>query len=204
MNPKNVYLFQSNGKGHLDNDSINLIIKQLYKKAKVKLPKGKRFTFHSFRKRFMSTGYSLDIEAEKIKLMVGKHIDASIETYIQDASFKNAFKQIREEHLSLSNGRIKSAMNQKDEEIARLQRRIKALEMKSEIMSDLLREDLVRKAKEKAKELGVDLDDYASYSGIKTELTPQQAFELLAQIREQKQKQEYEKMLENGNGNNNQ
>jgi len=198
LKAKNPYLFQTNGKGRLDNDTVNLILKGLVKKAKVKIPKGKRFTFHSFRKRFMSTGYSLDIETEKVKLMCGKHIDGSIEVYIGDASFRDAFKEIREEHLSLSNGSIKSAMVQKDETIARLERRIKALELKNEIMTDLLREDLVKKATEKAKALGVDLEDMARHSGI-TEMTPQQAFDLLAQIREAKQKEEYEKMLENGN-----
>ena len=104
--PKNNdYLFPSKlrPKQPIDSETVNKILKDLTLKAKIKIPKNKRFTFHSLRKRFLSTAYTLGIDSEISKLLVGKSIGSSVETYLYDVKLQDAFKLVRG-NLKLSNG----------------------------------------------------------------------------------------------------
>lgn len=60
----NPYLFPSNGKGYLDEDTFGWNLKELARKAGIVIPKGKRLTFHMFRKLFISTGKNLNVDPE--------------------------------------------------------------------------------------------------------------------------------------------
>jgi integrase len=192
LNAKNEYLFQTNHQGHLDNDSINYELHRVTEKAKVIIPKNKRFTFHSLRKRFLSTAYSIGIDHEISKLLVGKSIGQATETYLGDVKLKEAFIKVREEALSLSNGTIKSEIESKDKRIEELKNEVKELRTMMKTMSEIYGKEILEKAKAEL---------HISGEKGETKLSPYEALKLMAKIREKEEEDAYRKMLENGNGN---
>jgi integrase len=90
----NPYLFPSNGKGFLDEDTIGWNLKELARKAGLAIPKGKRLTFHVFRKLFISTGKNLNVDPDVVKALCGKKVDADILTYMTTIQWKEAFSKI--------------------------------------------------------------------------------------------------------------
>jgi len=188
----NPYLFAGNGKHHLKAESVNKIIKKLAKKANVNIPKGKRLTFHSLRKRFLSTAYSLRIDTEHAKLMVGKSIGSSIETYIQDASFKDAFIELREKTLCLSNGTIKIQIEMKDQEVMNLKQELQQTKLLLKAMTELFGKEILEKAKEMYKL------EVAKHSG--EPLSPTEVLSRIAVIKQAEEKEEYDKLLKETNG----
>jgi integrase len=93
----NPYLFPSNGKGYLDEDTFGWNLKELARKAGIVVPKGKRLTFHMFRKLFISTGKNLNIDPDVIKALCGKKVDADILTYMTTVQWREAFSKIAEQ-----------------------------------------------------------------------------------------------------------
>lgn len=91
----NEFLFPNRNHGHLDDEKINEIIQDLAQKISMKIPNGKHFSWHAFRKRFLSTATNLGIDTEVKDLLVGKAIDSSHLTYYGDLKLKNAFNEIR-------------------------------------------------------------------------------------------------------------
>lgn len=186
----------------MKDEAINKILKKLVRKAKVKIPQNKRFTFHSLRKRFLSTAYSLGIDSEHAKLMVGKSIGTSIETYIQDASFKDSFIKAREENLSLSNGTIKSEMETKDVEIAKLNQEVKAL--RTVLFGLGINREQVEKlvAKQLEKEKVVITGDVGTIpiSRYVKNMSDEKLFQEFQRIQNKKQQEEYQKLLDETNG----
>jgi hypothetical protein len=92
----NPYLFPSNGKNYLDEDTMGWNLKELARKAGIAVPKGKRLTFHAFRKLFISTGKNLNVDPDTIKALCGKKVDADILTYMTMVQWKEAFSKIAE------------------------------------------------------------------------------------------------------------
>lgn len=92
----NPYLFPSNGKGFLDEDTIGWNLKELEKKVGLPIPKGKRLTFHAFRKLFISTGRNLNVDPDVVKAVCGKKVDADILTYMTTVQWREAFSKIAE------------------------------------------------------------------------------------------------------------
>lgn len=92
----NPYLFPSNGKGYLDEDTFGWNLKELSHKAGMAIPKGKRLTFHAFRKLFISTGKNLNLDPDVIKALCGKKVDADILTYMTTVQWREAFSRIGE------------------------------------------------------------------------------------------------------------
>ena len=207
LNPKNEYLFQTNHQGHLDNDSINYELHRVTEKAKVIIPKNKRFTFHSLRKRFLSTAYSIGIDHEISKLLVGKSIGQATETYLGDVKLKEAFIKVREEALSLSNGTIKTTIESKDAQIEALRKELEDTKLKVRAMVDLFGEEILAKAEAKMKaSVGPDgLPDVAHGIDLSPDAKkdPNKVLERLARAIQKKEQDAYEKMLENGNGDSN-
>lgn len=192
LKKENPYLFPSNGKRHLKDEAINKILKKLVKKAKVKIPRNKRFTFHGLRKRFLSTAYTLGIDNEVSKLLVGKSIGKAMETYLEDVNLKNAFLEIREKTLSLSNEKAKSEIEMKDLEIAKLKKENEQLKLQMKGFAQLFSEDIMKKVDAKMKAEGITpiKDD--------TETTIEDVLETLENIgkaEKEKQKREYDKLL---------
>lgn len=190
----NDYLFPSKitKDGHMKDESINKILKVMLRKAKIEIPKGKRFTFHSLRKRFLSTCATLNIDSEYAKLMVGKSIGSDIETYLEDANFREAFKKVREETLSLSNGTIKQTMESKDTRITELEKELQETKGLLRAMTELFGKEILEKARQ---QYNVEV---AKQSG--EPLTPIEALTEIAKFKQEKDRKEYDKMLEETNG----
>jgi hypothetical protein len=122
----NEYLFPNTAKGHCEDFLINSIIQDLATKIHMNIPKGKHFSFHAFRKRFLSTATSLGIDEETKCLLVGKAIDASHEVYYGDAKLLNAFVTIRVNNLPLiKNGNGNGRVTKLDQDVKELQKELK-------------------------------------------------------------------------------
>lgn len=200
---ENPYLFPSNRHKHLDDESVNKILKKLVKKAKIKIPQNKRFTFHSLRKRFLSTCYNHNIDNEVAKLLVGKSIGKSMETYLGDVKLKNSFIEVREQNLSLSNGTIKSTMEAKDVEIAKLKQKIKALRNVLFGLFGINREQVEKLVTKQLEDEGVEIRGDRGTIPIRQHvktMTNEKLFQEFQRIQNKKQAQEYDKLLEETNG----
>jgi site-specific recombinase XerD len=215
LKPNNRYLFQSNSHKPLDPETVGDILKGLAQKAKIIIPKGKRLRFHCFRKRFLSTCADLKIDVNTAKLLVGKDVESSMLTYLSEVSHRQAFIEIKSV-LTLMNGR-KTVIEVKDLEIEKLKKRIEELESYIKIMTALNNEQLIKQAVDQFKNQGfketfVFGDKENRYFTHATDKN--KSFKVkrddakamltkLAELEQQKQKEDYQKLLENGNGNNN-
>jgi hypothetical protein len=218
LNPDNPFLFQSNSHKALDPESIGDILKKVAKDAKLPIPKDKILRFHCFRKRFLSTCADLKIDVNTAKILVGKDVESSMLTYLSEVTHKTAFNEVKSV-LTLMNGR-KTVIEAKDVEIEKLKKEVEELKTYIRVMTTLNNKQLIIQAVEQLKEQGFketfvfgDRDNiYFSHETDKSKnfkVKRDDANELitkLAQLQEQKQKDEYQKLLENGNngnGNNN-
>jgi integrase len=193
--PKNNdYLFPSkvNG-GHMKDESITKILKIAFKKAKIEVPKNKHLVFHSLRKRFLSTCATLNIDSEYAKLMCGKKTELgdSFETYLEDADFRESFKKVREDALSLTNGKLKATVQDKDVQIEALKKELDETKLLVKAMTELFGKEILEKAKSQI--------PVARKSG--KPLTPIEALEIKAQQIRKREQEQYEKMLAENNGN---
>jgi len=178
----NPYLFPSNGKTHLKDEAINRTLKKLAIEANIKIPKKKRFTFHSFRKRFLSTCYNNNVESEISKLLVGKAIDKSMETYLGDVKLRNVFVQVRQEALSLTNTKAKSEIEMKDVEIAKLRKEIEMLKYAMKGMAETFKDSI----EEKAKGMFTEPE--------REQLEPLKLLQAMGKLETEKEKREYDKL----------
>ncbi len=194
LSKTNPYLFPSNGKRHLKDEAINGILKKLAVKAKLKIPKRKRLTFHSLRKRFLSTAYTIGIDNEISKLLVGKSIGKAIETYLEDANLKQSFIKIRETSLNLTNGRFH--MDSEDSEIAKLKKENETLKLQIRGLSLLFQSEILSKAGKKLEKFSV----IQASTEPKGEKPIETILEAVAKAEKQRQKREYDKMLAETNG----
>lgn len=92
IDKNNKYLFQSARKGHLTTRQIDNILKGLVKRAGV-VNHG-LFRWHTGRKLFLRSCAELGISSWSAKLMCGKSIPASDDTYVHDAELKNDFTKL--------------------------------------------------------------------------------------------------------------
>lgn len=88
------YLFQSKRREHLSTKQIDNIFKSLIKRAGI-VNHG-LFRWHTGRKLFLRTCAELGISSWSAKLMCGKAIPASDDTYVHDAELKNDFLKVSE------------------------------------------------------------------------------------------------------------
>lgn len=207
---ENPYLFPANHDKHIDDETINYHLRELSKKAKIKIPEGKRLRFHCFRKRFLTTCADLKIDVNTAKILVGKDVESSMLAYLSEVDHAKAFLEVKEA-LSLSNGAIKETMQSKDTEIQKQQKQIDELRLILRGMTEIYGEDILNRAMNK---LGM----VAKHSGEPTEgrgliipdlgsisvEEPKDILELLKQVGKAKgdrDRAEYQKLIENGNGN---
>jgi integrase len=169
----NEFLFPNRNNGHLDDEKVNEIIQDLAQKISMKIPNGKHFSWHSFRKRFLSTATNLGTDTEVKDLLVGKAIDPSHMTYYGDLKLKDAFTEIRSKALSLtatpqSNGnhaKVEALENALIED----ERKITTLETTNETLRKKIQE-LEGKNNSMEKEvvdLGLDILEIQKKVGIK-------------------------------------
>lgn len=92
LDKSNKFLFQSKRSGHLTVHGIQKIFKGLQKRAGI-VNHG-LFRWHTGRKLFLRTCAELGISSWSAKLMVGKSIPASDDTYIHDAELRKDFIRV--------------------------------------------------------------------------------------------------------------
>lgn len=88
------YLWPTNGTHALDEDSFGLWLKKLAEKAGIKNG-NQHLTFHCFRRLLMRAAIETGVGLTAAKLMVGKAIQQSDETYIAKAQLKDAFIKLQ-------------------------------------------------------------------------------------------------------------
>ena len=91
---ENPYLFLSNGKRPISEDRINSWLKKLAEKAKIST-RGKRLSFHCFRKMFLSACIDSGIGLTAGKKMCGKAIPKSDDTYLTTVQLRKKFIQLK-------------------------------------------------------------------------------------------------------------
>ena len=91
----NPYLFASNGLSHISEEWLNKLLKRLAKKARISIPNGKKLSFHCFRKMFLSSAIDSGIGLTAGKMMCGKAIAQTDETYLTTVKLREKFKQLK-------------------------------------------------------------------------------------------------------------
>jgi len=91
----NPYLFASNGLSHISEEWLNKLLKKLAKKARISIPNGKKLSFHCFRKMFLSSAIDSGIGLTAGKMMCGKAIAQTDETYLTTVKLREKFKQLK-------------------------------------------------------------------------------------------------------------
>jgi integrase len=92
----NPYLFPTNGKHGIDEDTLGQNLKALAKEAGIIIPASKQLTFHTFRKLFISTGKNVGVSDDVIKALCGKSVDSDIRTYMTGIQWRENFTKIAE------------------------------------------------------------------------------------------------------------
>jgi len=104
----NPFLWQGKDLKRLNEDSVNLSLKNLVKKAGIETH-GLNVRFHMFRKLFVSVGASLGLNTDILKALTGKRIKSDMQPYYQGVNLHEQWKKVND-HLRLSvtrtNGRI--------------------------------------------------------------------------------------------------
>jgi len=91
----NPYLFPSNGKGPISDDTVTNILRSLAESAKLKVPKGQALTFHCFRKLFLTYCIESGVGLTAGKLMCGKAVPKTDGTYVRNTRLKKLFVQLQ-------------------------------------------------------------------------------------------------------------
>jgi len=91
----NPYIFASNGLSHISEEWLNKLLKRLGKKAQIPIPNGKKLSFHCFRKMFLSSSIDSGIGLTAGKMMCGKAIAQTDETYLTTVKLGERFKQLK-------------------------------------------------------------------------------------------------------------
>lgn len=187
----NPYLFPSNREKHLDGESVNNIIKKLASKALIRIPKRRRLRFHCFRKLFLSTCANLGVDVNIAKILVGKHVEMDMLTYLPSVNLKKAFMGVQEV-LCLT--KPMKEVGLKDKELRDLRKEVEEQKQIVKAMARLYGEEMLKKAKEELKKEGVSEDLVKDRSVV--ELLGD-----LGKIMEEKRQVEYRKIIEENNNN---
>lgn len=175
----NPYLFPSNNHKHLDSESINKRLKVLAKKAKIRMPKGKRLRFHAFRKRFISECANLKIDINTAKILVGKSVSKDMLTYLSEVEHKKAFLEVHERLKLTVEPELKAVVSVKEARIRELEKRVEELE--------ILNRGLIEALKK---------------APFKAEIETIEDVRRLGEEAIQKEQEEYKKLIEENNNNN--
>jgi len=187
----NPYLFPStNGNNHIDTDTINLMLRNLAEKAKIRIPKNKRLRFHAFRKRFLSECANLSVDINTAKILVGKHVEKDMLTYLSEVEHREAFIKVHS-RLRLT----ETPMRKTRETASELEKRVDRLERVINIMSAMY-PDAVKKAEKMLEDLGVTMTAEQF-----TKMTFGEKLDMIAKEQERKQREEYARIIAENNNN---
>lgn len=193
----NEYLFQNGNGSNIQDQTVNDVLQSLARKASLKIPQGKRLRFHNFRKRFLSTCADLRIDPNIAKILVGKAVSPDMLTYLSEVTLKESWLAVKEK-LLLMNGKTRATMTEKDEEVRRLQNRVKELELTLRGMTEIFGDELFKKAVAK---LNAEMGPLKSKPPAREKLG--EMLREIGRLKEDKDQAEYEKMIAENNGNGN-
>ena len=91
---ENPFLFPSNGKRPISDEWLSRLLQKIAVKAQIHL-NGKRFTFHCFRKMFLSASIDSGIGLTAGKKLCGKAIPQSDDTYLTTVKLQKKFIQLK-------------------------------------------------------------------------------------------------------------
>jgi integrase len=107
LSQTNPFLFEGKNGKKLNEDSVNLLLKNLVKKAGITSDSVVRF--HMFRKVFCSVGASLGLNTDLIKKLTGKRLKSDMEPYYEGVNLHEQWTKVNE-HLRLTqtngNGKV--------------------------------------------------------------------------------------------------
>ena len=112
----NPFLFEGKHGKKLNEDSVNLLLKNLVKKAGISTESVVRF--HLFRKLFISVGASSGLNVDILKMLTGKRVRADMSPYYQGVDLYQQWKKISEQlrlTQGASNGRITDMQKELEE-----------------------------------------------------------------------------------------
>jgi integrase len=91
---KNPFLFGSNGKNHIDEETVNNRLRDLAREANIEIGNSK-LTWHCFRDMIISQGKNLGIDPDIINVMTGKHVNRAMLPYLTGIDVKTAFLKLQ-------------------------------------------------------------------------------------------------------------
>lgn len=144
----NFHLFPSNGESHISDEWMNRLLQRLADKAQIDM-NGKDFTFHCFRKMFLSAAIDSGIGMTAGKKLCGKAIAEGDDTYLTTVHLREKFLQLKrflaiKEQPKIEAEKIeslKSAINKLQEELTQ-----------QKVITDTISEENI-KVKEQAERL---------------------------------------------------
>jgi len=199
----NPYLFPSNGKKAKSVDRINSWLRKLAENAKIDT-RGKRLSFHCFRKMFLSACIDSGIGLTAGKKMCGKAIPLSDDTYLTTVQLRKKFIQLKE-MLTIQptpKPENKEQLEKLETIITQIQKENVSNKTIAEVMTKKVAE-LERKLKEQlleAQELSKQLDQFEPMKreliGLKQKYAHLESiYEVMAQLYKQLDSKELEKTI---------
>jgi integrase len=91
---KNPFLFGSNGKNHIDEETVNTRLRDLAKENGIEIG-NMRLTWHCFRDMIISQAKNLGIDPDVIRVMTGKSVSKSLLPYLTGIDVKTAFLKLQ-------------------------------------------------------------------------------------------------------------
>lgn len=91
---ENPYLFNSDGVGAIDAETVNRRLRDLAEDADIQVGNLK-LSWHCFRKMIISIAKNMSIDGDIIKLMVGKSVKKDMLTYMISVDVKTAFEKLQ-------------------------------------------------------------------------------------------------------------
>ena len=144
---KNPYLFHSNTRNHISDETVNARLRDLARDAGIELGSMK-LRWHCFRKIIISQAKNLGIDPDIIKLMVGKSVKKDILTYMTGMDVKTAFNKLQEalgiKAFTEESANIVQAMENEIKELkqtlVRVQQDANAYKKESEVLAERVTE----------------------------------------------------------------
>ena len=144
---RNPYLFHSNTKNHISDETVNARLRDLASDAGIELG-NMRLRWHCFRKMIISQAKNLGIDPDIIKLMVRKSVKKDMLTYMTGIDVKTVFTKLQEilgisafteesENIVKS---MKAEIKELKQALIRLQQDVQAYKKTNEVLTERLNE----------------------------------------------------------------
>ena len=91
---KNPFLFGSNGKNHIDEETVNNRLRDLARESGIEIG-NMRLTWHCFRDMIISQAKNLGIDPDIVRVMTGKSVNKAMLPYLRGIDVKTAFLKLQ-------------------------------------------------------------------------------------------------------------